>query len=166
MIVFRRMVVALLFVSLFATSPIFVRGVSAQEVPIDPTLLRVVELINHERAMASLPPVTINTTLMNEAGRFSGVQAAMGTLSHAGNDGTTAGQRLTAAGYIWRAYGENLAAGQQTPEELVAAWMASPGHRANILHLKATEIGIGHTLRADDPSYYFNYWVMEIAKPR
>ncbi len=164
---FRRIFVALLFVSLFATSPIFARGVfAAEEVSVDPVLVRVVELINHERAMVGLPPVEINATLMNEAGRFSDVQAAMGTLSHIGLDGTTAGQRLTAAGYAWWSYGENLAAGQQTPEELVAAWMASPGHRANILHLRATEIGIGHTFRNDDPSYYFDYWAMEIAKPR
>lgn len=164
---FRRCLVALLFVSLFATSPIFAHGVfAAEETPIDPVLVRVLELVNNERAMASLPPVTINMTLMNEAGRFSGVQAAMGTLSHSGNDGSTAGQRLTNAGYVWSSYGENLAAGQQTPEQLVAAWMASPGHRANILHAKATEIGIGHTFRVDDPSFYFDYWVMEIASPR
>lgn len=164
---YRRLFVTLLFISLFATSPFFARSVFAvEETPIKPVLVRVLELINYERAMASLPPVTINITLMNEAARFSGVQAAIGTLSHAGNDGTTAGQRLTNAGYIWSSYGENLAAGQETPEELVAAWMASPGHRANILRATVTEIGLGHTFRTDDPSYYFDYWVMEVAKSR
>ena len=164
---YRRIIVALLFVSLFATSPIFARGAFAAEVaPIDPVLVRVLELVNHERAVAFLPPVTMNVILMNEAGRFSGVQASMSTLNHAGNDGSTAGQRLTNAGYFWSSYGENLAAGQPTPEQVVAAWMASPGHRANILHAKATEIGIGHTFRVDDPSFYFDYWVMEIAKHR
>jgi uncharacterized protein YkwD len=164
---FRRVLVALLFVSLFTSSTLFGRAVSAQEVPqFDPTVVRVVELVNHERAMAGLPPVGIHSILMNEAARFSGVQASMGRLSHAGNDGTTAGQRLRAAGYNWSAYGENLAAGQDTPEQVVAAWMASPGHRAIILHGKAVDIGIGHTFRADDPSFYGHYWVLEIAKSK
>ena len=127
---------------------------------------RVVQLINVRRAAAGLRPVTINATLMAEAQRFSRVQAALGRLTHRGADNTTAGQRLTRAGYRWGFYGENLAAGQQTPAEVVAAWMTSPGHRANILAPQAREIGIGHTVRANDPSRYFDYWAMEAGRPR
>ncbi|BDG35019.1 CAP domain-containing protein [Saccharococcus caldoxylosilyticus] len=40
--------------------------------------------------------------------------------------------------------GENIAAGQRTPQEVVNAWMNSPGHRANILNKNFTHIGVGY----------------------
>jgi uncharacterized protein YkwD len=131
-----------------------------------PDATRIIELINDHRAAAGLRPVTLNVILMTEAQRFSGVQAELGTLSHRGTDNTTGGQRLTAAGYRWSFWGENLAAGQETAEQVVAAWMASAGHRANVLSPLAREIGIGHTLKADDAAGYYDYWVMEVGKSR
>ena len=128
--------------------------------------LQIIALVNAERQAAGVRPLTLHPILMAEAQRFSRVQAGLGTLSHRGDDNTTAGQRLTRAGYRWRFYGENLAAGQPTPERVVAAWMKSPAHRANVLSPKATEIGIGHTALAGDPSRYDAYYVMEIARPR
>ena len=133
---------------------------------VDPVAARVIELINQERAAARLAPLSIHPVLMAEAQRFSGVQAELGMLSHRGIDNTTAGQRLTRAGYRWSFYGENLAAGQDTPEAAVAGWMASPSHRATMLNPKAREIGIGLTIREDDPSGYVNYWVMEVGRRR
>ena len=127
---------------------------------------RIIDLVNTERLAAGLPPLTVSTPLVLEAQRFSAVQADMGTLSHRGNDGTTAGQRLTNAGYSWSFYGENLAAGQTTADDVVSAWMNSPDHRANMLSPKATEIGVGHTTRLDDPSRFVNYYVLEIGRAR
>ncbi len=46
----------------------------------------------------------------------------------------------------WRLIGENLAWGEGsrgTPRAIVAAWMASPGHRKNILNGRFTETGVG-----------------------
>ncbi|HZG66126.1 MAG TPA: CAP domain-containing protein [Herpetosiphonaceae bacterium] len=126
----------------------------------------VVELVNVQRAAAGVAPLTVNAILMNEAQRFSAVQAEMGTTSHGGNDGSTPGQRLTAAGYIWSFCGENLAAGQRTAAEVVAFWMNSATHRATLLSPEAAEIGIGHSIRVDDPSGLINYYVMEVARPR
>jgi uncharacterized protein YkwD len=123
-------------------------------------------LINGQRLAAGLQPVTANAILMREAQRFSRVQASLGRLSHRGVDGTTGGQRLTRAGYRWSFWGENLAAGQSTPEQVVAAWTARPRHRAILLHPLAREIGIGHTFRAGDPNGYKDYWVAELARPR
>jgi uncharacterized protein YkwD len=122
-----------------------------------------VELVNAERIAAGLPTLVVHDMLMAEAQRFSAVQASLGTLSHRGNDGTTAGQRLTRAGYRWAFYGENLAAGQTTPEALVAAWMASPSHRANVLSRRAVDMGVGHTQHVNDPSGYVDYYVLEVA---
>lgn len=127
---------------------------------------RIISLINQRRANAGLAPVAYNATLTLAAQRFSAVQAQLGRLSHRGVDGSNGGQRIKRAGYYWSYWGENLAAGQETPEALVAAWMASPTHRANILSPKAHEIGIGHTYRESDPNRYFDYWVMEAGRGR
>jgi hypothetical protein len=69
---------------------------------------------------------------------------------HVAPDGSTLVQRLTDVGYIsddvdWSA-GENIAWGQgnlSTPRSIVAAWMNSAGHRANILNGEYTQIGLG-----------------------
>jgi len=130
------------------------------------TIRRIIELINVERAAADLPALTIHPLLMAEAQRFSGVLAIVGTVSHRGNDGTNAGQRLTRVGYKWRYFGENLAAGQITADKVVTAWMKSPSHRAIVLSPKATHVGIGHTSRPSDPRQYVDYYVMEAGRPR
>jgi hypothetical protein len=70
--------------------------------------------------------------------------------AHESPDGGTLVDRLTGAGYIapdgdWTV-GENIAWGQghlATPRNIVAAWMASPGHRKNVLTGEYTEIGLG-----------------------
>ena len=75
-------------------------------------------------------------------------------LAHIGSDGSTAEQRIKAAGYKagWYDNGsgslsyprqENVAYGQDTAEEVVEGWMNSPGHRAAILAKDAKEIGVG-----------------------
>jgi uncharacterized protein YkwD len=46
-------------------------------------------------------------------------------------------------GISYTAAGENIAKGQRTPQEVVAAWMNSAGHRANILNKNYTHIGVG-----------------------
>jgi uncharacterized protein YkwD len=81
--------------------------------------------------------------------------------AHKGLDGSTLVTRAEAAGYqAWSFLGENLAAGQPTPERVVDAWMKSPTHRANVLSNEAVEIGIGKAHNAD--SKYRVYWAMEI----
>lgn len=163
----RKLFVCLMFALLLIPAA---RATQAAPRPINismsPLAGRIIELVNVQRMGAGLAPVTVNPTLMAEAQRFSVVQADLGRLNHRGNDGTTAGQRFTRAGYNWRYYGENLAAGQPTAERVVAAWMNSPSHRAVILHARMTEIGIGHTQRDADPARYGNYYVMEVAQPR
>lgn len=55
-----------------------------------------------------------------------------------------------AEGYAWRAWGENIAVGQQTPEAVVNGWINSPGHRANMLGANFRDIGIGHVYLEED----------------
>ncbi|MGW2638189.1 CAP domain-containing protein [Streptomyces sp. NPDC001348] len=104
---------------------------------------RVVELVNAERAKVGCPALTPNATLTKVAQAHSADMAAHQNMSHTGSDGSSPGDRLTSAGYAWSAYGENVAYGYSTPEQVMAGWMASPGHRANILNCSFKEIGVG-----------------------
>ncbi|MEU6383651.1 CAP domain-containing protein [Streptomyces bauhiniae] len=104
---------------------------------------RVVELVNAERAKVGCSPVKLNSTLTKAAQDHSADMAAHNTMSHTGSDGSDPGSRITAAGYRWSAYGENVAYGYATPEQVMAGWMDSPGHRENILNCSYQEIGVG-----------------------
>ncbi len=163
----KRYVVALLAALILfgATSQTIAFAAPTAPAP-NRTIARIIELVNQRRAEAGLKPLVVNGTLMAEAQRFSFVQSQIGGVNHRGIDGTNAGQRLTKAGYRWRFYGENLAAGQETPEAVVAAWMRSPSHRAILLHSRPTQIGIGHTAKPNDPARFVDYWVMEVGRPR
>ncbi len=55
-----------------------------------------------------------------------------------------------------------IAAGQRTPQDVVAAWMGSSGHRANILNCALTQIGVGHATGGS----YGHYWTQNFATPR
>lgn len=63
--------------------------------------------------------------------------------SHTSPDGATFDQRITAAGYEWRTIGENIAAGQRTPQEVVQAWMQSQRHCQNVMNPDFKELGVG-----------------------
>ena len=161
-----RIAIFVLIAALFAPATHAAVSAAPRQGAVNATAARIIELINRNRAAAGLAPVSAHGTLMAEAQRFSGVQAQLGRVSHRGVDGTTGGRRLTRAGDRWSFWGENLAAGQETADQVVAAWMASPGHRANIMSPRGLHIGIGHTFRNNDPSGYYDYWVMEIGRPR
>ncbi|MFJ9810364.1 sigma-70 family RNA polymerase sigma factor [Streptomyces sp. NPDC101158] len=106
----------------------------------------VVDLVNAERARAGCGPLTENSLLTRAAQGHSDDMAARDFFDHTNPDGDGPGERVTAAGYRWSTYGENIAKGQRTPAEVMDSWMNSPGHRANILNCAFREIGIGiHT---------------------
>jgi uncharacterized protein YkwD len=104
---------------------------------------RIVELVNAERSKVGCSALTLNTTLTKVAQAHSEDMALHQNMSHSGSDGSSPGDRITSAGYTWSAYGENVAYGYATPEQVMAGWMASPGHKANILNCTFKEIGVG-----------------------
>jgi hypothetical protein len=57
-----------------------------------------------------------------------------------------AADRATRAGYRWKLIGENIASGQRTPEEAVASWLDSPGHCANLMNPRFTEMGAAYAV--------------------
>ncbi|MGI5373162.1 sigma-70 family RNA polymerase sigma factor [Streptomyces sp. CA-251387] len=114
----------------------------SQPAPTD-TVGQVVALVNKERADAGCGPLTEDPLLNKAAQGHSDDMAARNFFDHTNPDGADPGQRITAAGYTWSTYGENIAQGQQTPEAVMDSWMNSPGHRANILNCSFKDIGVG-----------------------
>ncbi|MFI7006212.1 sigma-70 family RNA polymerase sigma factor [Streptomyces sp. NPDC050145] len=104
---------------------------------------QVTALVNTERAKNGCAPVRQNSTLDKAALGHSEDMAARNYFDHTDPDGNDPGDRITAAGYTWSTYGENIARGQQTPQQVMDGWMNSPGHRANILNCAFKETGVG-----------------------
>ena len=119
---------------------------------------RVLELTNAERTRAGLAPLSLSPQLSQAAQRYSEVLATDTCFAHTCGPVPDMTQRDAQAGYTgWTAVGENIAAGYPSPEEVVAGWMASPGHRANILNPDYRELGVG--LAAGGK--YGAYWTQE-----
>jgi uncharacterized protein YkwD len=119
---------------------------------------RVLELVNEARArprqcggmrFAAAAPLAWNEALGAAALAHSGDMAARDYFAHADPEGRSVSQRATAAGYRWRFVGENIAAGLGEPAAVVAGWLASPGHCANIMSPDFAEMGAAFVLRPD-----------------
>ena len=101
---------------------------------------KVVALTNLERAKAGLGSLALDNTLSAIANVRA--QEIVEKWSHERPDGSNVTAIAAQYGYSYRVLGENLAKGQATEAQAVAEWMASTGHRANILG-NYTKIGIG-----------------------
>ncbi len=107
-------------------------------------------LVNRERTANGVSPLQADSALELSAQRHTESMAFGDYFEHVGPDGTPA-SRMRAAGYIYSSrigyeIGENIGWGTlwlATPRAIVAAWMASPGHRANILDPSFRDTGIG-----------------------
>jgi hypothetical protein len=102
-----------------------------------------------DRFFAAAPPLTWNSSLAASALAHSRDMAEQRYFSHQGKDGSDAGERARRAGYQWRRIGENIASGQQSPEEAVAGWLSSPGHCANVMDPGFTEMGAAYAFKAE-----------------
>jgi uncharacterized protein YkwD len=104
-------------------------------------------LVNAERAGRGLVALTDDARLATAAAGHAQDMVARGFFAHTTPDGVDFSARIRAAGYRDElTVAENLAWGSgvlATPAEIVRAWMASPGHRANILDGTLRESGIG-----------------------
>jgi uncharacterized YkwD family protein len=105
---------------------------------------QVVELVNIERQKNGLAPLALDSSISNVARIKSKDMSDNNYFAHQSPTYGSAGDMLTQHGIRYSAWGENIAAGQRTPEEVVSAWMNSPGHRANILASHFTKIGVGY----------------------
>jgi uncharacterized protein YkwD len=103
----------------------------------------VVCLINQERAQHHLPPLSASPLLNRSAQGWTNAMVSSDQFTHGAN---FAG-RISAAGYVWRSAGENIATGFSTPRSVVHAWMGSTGHCENILNPTFRNVGTGVSTR-------------------
>lgn len=128
-------------------------------------------LINAERARAGCPALKPEPRLMAAATGHAKAMAWLNFFGHVSPDGAKFTNRIKAQGYRVSRAAENIAAGQASASEVVAGWMASAGHRKNILNCKLRETGIAVAYQRDDAplpgqSYAFRYyWVQVFAGP-
>jgi Ca2+-binding RTX toxin-like protein len=106
------------------------------------------KLINEARTNAGVKPLTFDGELLDSSDAHSAWMDQTDTFSHTGVNGSSAGTRMTSAGYGWQGWGENIAyvsggMTEATVRQLHANLMNSPGHYANIVNGSFEEIGIG-----------------------
>jgi uncharacterized protein YkwD len=113
------------------------------------------------RAFDAAPPLRWNDRLAQAAQGHSDDMAAHGYFDHTSRDGRTFDARISAQGYVFSTVGENIAAGQMTPAEVMKSWLESPGHCANIMSPGFEEIGVG---RAEGGNLGL-YWTQNFGSP-
>jgi len=114
----------------------------------------VVKLTNAERTKAGLKALQTDDKLMAAAREKSQDMQSKNYFSHTSPTFGSPFDRMKALGITYKSAGENIAQGQRTPQEVVQAWMDSPGHRANILNANYTHIGVGYVKSG-------NYWTQQ-----
>ena len=113
---------------------------------------QVVQLVNQERAKAGLKPLVSDRALAAMALDKAKDMYHNRYFSHYSPTYGSPFDMMRSYGIQYRYAGENIAMGQRTPQEVMNAWMKSPGHRQNILNPNFTKIGV---------AYYKGEWVQE-----
>jgi uncharacterized protein YkwD len=120
-------------------------------------------LISAYRRQHGLGGVTVDPTLTRIAADHSRRMAAANKMAHVLPGQGSFRQKLTSGGYFGGTAGENVAAGQKTLADVLAAWRRSPGHNRNLLLAGATEIGIAVSVAPD--SRYKTFWTLILGAP-
>ena len=145
-----------------ATTPATPGGAAATLVaPSSGPTEQVVALTNAERAKVGCGALVVDGRLAASAQAHSADMAINNYFSHNGRDGQSPFQRIADAGYTFSVAAENIAAGQRTAADVVAGWMNSDGHRANILNCSLTQIGVGFATGGS----YGTYWTQDFGTP-
>ena len=126
---------------------------SAAVVSTQTLMSQLVTQSNQSRARAGCGQLKVNQALIAASVRHSSYMATTGRFSHTGNGGSNFAVRARAAGY-GAAMGENIGWGYRTSSAMFKAWMASPGHRANILNCSAKSVGVGVVYAKNGTPYY------------
>jgi len=116
------------------------------------------------QSFAAAPPLTWNPTLASAAEEHSRSMANNNYFDHKDRDGRTPGDRAELAGYGGVQVGENIAAGQDTASRVVAGWVASPGHCANLMNPQFQELGAAYAV--DPKSDSGIYWTTMFGAPQ
>ena len=107
--------------------------------------------------------MTWNPTLARAALNHSVDMATKDFVSHKGSSGKAVSYRVEEVGYSWSTVGENISAGREDSEEVVAAWLLSPVHCENIMRQSFTEIGAACFHNKD--TKYRTFWTVVFGSP-
>ena len=123
----------------------------------------VLRLVNIERANAGAAPLVLDQALCNAANMRAIEMDCTGVFGHKRpNDHSCFEVYDICNVEWWNACGENIAAGQATPEDVMKSWLGSSGHKANILSPEYTKMGLGYSVGLSNGQYR-GYWAQEFA---
>ncbi|MCH9687620.1 MAG: CAP domain-containing protein [Deltaproteobacteria bacterium] len=126
----------------------------------------VLDLVNQARASGAncggmefgpTTPLSMESRLRCAARVHSLDMATRGFFDHQNPQGQSPFDRMEEAGYEYRAAGENIAAGQSSPEPVVAGWLDSPGHCSNIMNPDFADLGVGYAPGGTEAPFP-HYW--------
>jgi len=122
-------------------------------------------------SVAPSQPLAFNTELIQAARDHSQDMNNQGYFDHNTPQGVDPGQRITAAGFTWTAWGESIAGGYPTPAQalqglITDAGVADLSHRRQLLAIDPTfltqnQVGIGIVLNGSGP--YSDYYTIDTA---
>jgi uncharacterized protein YkwD len=134
---------------------------------VDATALTLHRLVNEARATArscgtggwfeAAQPLALEPRLTRAAQLHADDMRDSGRMSHTGSDGSGLAERIDRQGYAWGSAGENVAWGHRTPEAVMAGWLGSDGHCANLMHDGFADLGAGES---------GSFWALVFARPR
>jgi uncharacterized protein YkwD len=134
---------------------------------------RALQLVNAVRArgahcgsrqFAAAAPVRLSDTLASVALGHAADMANHGYFEHQDLSGRSPADRVRAVGYAEKLVGENIAYGPENADEVVAGWLASPGHCENIMDPRFAEMGIAYAPGRAGMRGLF--WVQLLADPK
>lgn len=116
-------------------------GGSAQAASLSTSEATLLSAVNDVRAAHRLQPLSVDFALIRAARAYSATMLRTGVFTHG-----ALGSRLDSYGARGPVFGENLAWGvgsRASARAIVQSWLASPGHRANLLRPGFRRIGLG-----------------------
>ena len=124
----------------------------------------VLRLVNIERANVGVAPLVLDEALCNAANMRAIEMDCTGVFGHKRPNDHSCFEVYDICNVEWRnACGENIAAGQATPEDVMKSWLSSAGHKANILSPEYTKMGLGYSNSGCGAGRYSHYWAQEFA---
>lgn len=96
-----------------------------------------------EQAQPAVPPLELEARLTAAAQGHSEDMFDNSFMGHGGSNGSNFIQRAERSGYRWTLLAENVAVGYTEPTAVMAGWLQSPGHCANIMMAGIIELGVG-----------------------
>lgn len=169
---FRSIVLVLLLILLTGCNLLLSQLPPQVTTPQD-TIANMVALTNAARAIPrtcgnrhypAAPPLQWNDKLAKAAQRHSQDMATRNYFSHYSPEGQSPAARITAAGYAWSTYGENISAGRSNYAATLTSWLQSEGHCKNIMRADLKDFAVAKASSSN--ARYSVYWTQVFATQR